>query len=507
MPEMTGNSKRWNMNILLVGSAYFKDALEAEGHWCPRLNGRYGDPHLPDIISTLPWKPDVAVLTDDLGGRVFPTGLDKVDIPLIHYGVDGPINLFWQRHWSPLFDIVFSDQKQCALELEDICPAGAVWLPVAVPTARYAGKQPEKKLHDIGFVGVVDERIRPKRSRILNILKSRFDVAVAGGRKDDWTPPEKAAELYRSSKIVLNENLFPGVTTRMFEAMASGAMLLTEDPGTGLSDLFTPGRDLDYFSAEDLLEKTEYYLRHKNYREEIAASGQEKVLTGHDVKHRADALIEAIRRNDGHKNGLSGGAALREEGKALFLEAMRRPRNRGETRLNRAERLLFQSGDVGRSDGETLFYLGVIAMMKGNRTGANVRFREAAGAGELRGKIALSLVNESRAPLSADEHASLAETLLAHGHGFTPGFSKRRQDMVFWDALEHYQAALEIDPNHLSSLEGISGILGRAGAHVEAYDFLARAVRLSPERADLVHALEKAATDAYRNSLRERMVA
>ena len=41
---------------------------------------------------------------------------------------------------------------------------------------------------------------------------------------------------------------------------------------------FIPGEDFDYYeSADDLMQKAEYYLSHEKERQEIAANGRQKV--------------------------------------------------------------------------------------------------------------------------------------------------------------------------------------------------------------------------------------
>ena len=177
------------MNILLIGSNYFEKPLKQLGCRVMRaggdvqadLGGFGGDLDLPAVLSACPVKPSALVLTDDLGRRVIPQGLEKTDILKVWYGVDGPINFFWHRHFAPLFDVVLADQKDCAENLDALAPAGAAWLPVAVDTDLYQGP-PEEKIFDLVFVGVISEAVRPKRSRIINLLAEKYNLKTAGGR-------------------------------------------------------------------------------------------------------------------------------------------------------------------------------------------------------------------------------------------------------------------------------------------------------------------------------------
>ena len=191
------------MLLLVLGSTYFDRALTKLGHRLVRPEYGQSDPDLNEIMARMDTAPDALILVDDLGRRVFPKGLGIANVPRVYYAVDGPINSYWQRHFSTLFDMVLVDQKQSAHRLNEVIPARAEWLPVAVDMSLYQGP-PEPKTHDIAFVGVLNEQVRPKRSRIVEMLSRRYDVITAGGRRQAWVSPQEAAVLYRQSRLVLN---------------------------------------------------------------------------------------------------------------------------------------------------------------------------------------------------------------------------------------------------------------------------------------------------------------
>lgn len=115
---------------------------------------------------------------------------------------------------------------------------------------------------------------------------------VVGNKSDPWLYEQQLAALFAKSKIVLNENLFNGVTLRVFQGMASGAMLLTEQANNGLLELFENQRHLVAFTPETLIEKADYYLKNEKKRLSIAAAGQAEILTRHTLQHRAETLLE-----------------------------------------------------------------------------------------------------------------------------------------------------------------------------------------------------------------------
>jgi tetratricopeptide (TPR) repeat protein len=521
------------MLFLVLGSTYFDQALTRLGHRIVRPEYGQSDPDLADILARMDTTPDALLLVDDLGRRVFPKGLRTLEAPRVYYAVDGPINAYWQRHFSALFDVVMVDQKNSAQNLNAMIPAQAVWLPVAVDTSMYQGP-PETKTHDIAFVGVLSEQVRPKRSRIVEMLSHRYNVITAGGRRQAWVSAREAAVLYRRSRLVLNENLFDGVTTRMFETMAAGSMLLTEDGNNGLADLFDIGTDLDVFTAGDLFDKVDHYLARDDERERITRQGHEMVLARHDIMNRTASLLEHIARAR-PDIGLNGAAHDREKGKTLFLTGLRWPAHQGWERVLRAERLLMKAVHHNEGDPESLFFLGIVARIKGSRAAALNRLNQAADAGCIRAGLALGYLDletgntsaarkrlsqasrsmgiefphrfEPGGKLSPDQHVALARVLQARGHDINPGFSRFGLDIAMYNAIEHYQAVLEINPNHRQALISIGRILAQQRAHTEAYPFLARAAELGPKDKTLAAEALQQAQQGYIRLDHERKVA
>jgi tetratricopeptide (TPR) repeat protein len=518
------------MRILLLGSNYFQKALRdlgVEAVWAgddPDCDLRLPGPDfdLPGLLSRLDFKPEVLVLTDDLGRRVLPSGLDRIGILKAYYAVDGPINDYWQRHLATLFDLVLADQKTTTRRLAEVAPGRTHWLPVAVDTALYQGPA-ETRRYDISFVGTVNENVRPKRSRILKLLSRRYSTKIAGDREGGWVSSAEAATIYRQSGMVLNENLFSGVTTRMFEVMASGGMLLTEAGQDGLSDLFEIGRDLEVFSPEDLYQKIDHYLAHPDLRRRMAAGGREKVLDSHDIRNRAGRLLELLAEAVPHSGCRNPATVSSDLGQALFHMAFRWPRYQGWPRLMRAERRLETAVHHGKASARDLLFLGLISKHKGDSTRAQNRLHQAWEAGEPRAALGLAYMNLAGAladsasalfkraagqagfdfpgkitnRISPDQHFVLGRMLEADGYDLTPGFSFYGLDMTLWNAFEHYRAALEADPGHVESLLALCRLLIRYGAWTECHIILQRGLEQKPSNPRLTDLAERAAVLGY----------
>jgi hypothetical protein len=94
---------------------------------------------------------------------------------------------------------------------------------------------------------------------------------------------------------VINSPANGDVNMRVFEAMASGALLVTEAIENGQKDLFKDGVHLvQYRTEEELFEKVDYYLKHDDEREQIAKEGQKLVLSKHTYKNRCDFILQTL---------------------------------------------------------------------------------------------------------------------------------------------------------------------------------------------------------------------
>lgn len=88
-------------------------------------------------------------------------------------------------------------------------------------------------------------------------------------------------KLFRLSKINFNSSFYcirSGIPLRALDILASGGFLLTNRQEE-LFDYFEDGKDLAvYDSIHEALEKSSFYLNHRDLRERIAESGREKAL-------------------------------------------------------------------------------------------------------------------------------------------------------------------------------------------------------------------------------------
>jgi hypothetical protein len=480
------------MYILCLGSEYFHDAFASQGHKVLAPPHEEGFP-IGDFYNNLLDRPDLVVYVDHLGRHAWPQGLEELDLPKIYYAVDTPINFWWQKHFARLFDLCYVDQKPYAEKLEE-SGLEARWLPVAVNAEAYLNNEAKdsSKIYDFGFVGVINDKVRPKRSRLVKQLSSRFSLKSMGDRLEGWVEADESAALYRQSRLILNENMFPGVTTRMFEAMASGTALFTEKAGGDLGELFMPGEDFAWFEPRELFEAAGYWLGDEERLKKMAARAREKVVGAHDVKHRAATILAAAEKL---RPGLSakGAAAWDREGRTLFLTALRWPGESGKNRIIRAERMLLNAAEENALSAEGKFMLGHIARLKGESEKAVLWLTRSWEDGFQRAALGLGLLSMSRrrqaqaaqwlgefTGLGAEFPAMevdrlhfeavlpIAAKLAETGDLITPGFDLRPHDPALWNAFEFYLSAHQAKPEHLETGRALSAILLNCGAPAEA---------------------------------------
>ena len=88
-------------------------------------------------------------------------------------------------------------------------------------------------------------------------IQRRFPDTFVGQRFFD-----AMARTYSASRIVFNRSIRNDVNMRVFEALACGSLLLTNDlADNGQAELFRDGEHLaTYADAEELLDRAAFYL-------------------------------------------------------------------------------------------------------------------------------------------------------------------------------------------------------------------------------------------------------
>lgn len=103
-------------------------------------------------------------------------------------------------------------------------------------------------------------------------------------------------KMYSGTRIALNiqrtETTLTTTTSRMWEATACGAMLLTEKV-SGIDLAFEVGKEvICYENQKDLREKVMFYLNNEEIRRKVTSRGQARCTRDHTVSNRLRKIIE-----------------------------------------------------------------------------------------------------------------------------------------------------------------------------------------------------------------------
>ena len=271
---------------------YFERALQQEHkvyYVGPSSNGRLGYDSTIDVNDLINWglpSPDLFLLIEPALG-FFPRGLERVNCPTAIYLIDVHRHLGFRMRYAPFFDYIFVAQRDYVQKFRDAGFQQTSWLPLACDPELH-GHRDLNKQWDVGFVGNINSSTRSRR---LKLLSQFFTI-------NDYLKPypkEKIGEIYSQSRIVINSSIDNDLNMRVFEAMASGSLLLTDKIGNGQSALFeNQVHFLEYKDDEEMIQLARYYLDHPEESHSIASTGMQLVHSKHTYLHRCHEMINTI---------------------------------------------------------------------------------------------------------------------------------------------------------------------------------------------------------------------
>lgn len=306
---------------------YFARAISALDGWqCVYLNALFD----PALLGS----DDIFFYVDPAPS--WPLGLESLPCLTVAYLIDVHQDLLSRLQIAQFFDVVFIAQKDFVPSFQQMGHRNSHWLPLACDTEIH-NVASKTRPYDVGFVGKLGMR-GTRRHEILSSVLPKY-------RTNDYLKyysPQDMALVYGQSKIVLNASTKGDVNMRVFEAMAAGALLITDRIGNGLSELVEEGSQyIGYSTIAEAMEKIEYFLTQNAERERIARAGQQIVLEHHTYDRR----WEFIRRQSGKAYGQAPArrlsrAALGELYADVFV-TLRQPR-----RINQVCRRYGMGGQV-----------------------------------------------------------------------------------------------------------------------------------------------------------------
>lgn len=294
------------MDLLFFNKTHFAAELEARGHrivvaappseYNPSRHDhwsltRFDIPlsnhdSIESVFRRLPsgFAPNAIVYHDDSHPYFRVEGLERSSIPVLFYQVDAHIHYRWFPMMTGLASAVWVAQRDY-LDYYARQNPSSEWVPLWAPT--WIRSERVRDI-DVSFRGSLDRIQRAARVEFFDAVNQRIPVDVAAGPYQD---------VYSRSKIVLNESIGDDLNFRIFEAISSGAMVLTPRVKNGLDLLFRDGVHLvtyDRGNAAEAAEKVRYYLEHEDERRAIAEAGVVEVARHHTPIARAVKLERVL---------------------------------------------------------------------------------------------------------------------------------------------------------------------------------------------------------------------
>ena len=235
----------------------------------------------------------ISHLVHCIGAPGLPRDLHDSPLPTVCLNID---NFSWMDsrfRWAMLFDHVFVWQPRFVSMFQKAGHPSVFLLPHAVEGRLFSGME-TGRCFDLGWVGRVGPPWYARRNRIIPKLAARFQMNDFRRRYSK----EETAKVYQQSKIVVNvtrDEFPPEANMRCYEAMASGALLITPMP-TELTELgFREGEHFVGWNDEaQILDLVQNYLSDEPRRREIARAGQDLVLREHTFDCRRDMLRSSL---------------------------------------------------------------------------------------------------------------------------------------------------------------------------------------------------------------------
>ena len=280
------------MKIVYAGT-FLQEGLHALGHQLFAISLNRQEDLATQVTRACP-EPDL-VLLELLGGAVI---VDPVACPFrtAVFCMDSCINEFWLSPYLRLFDDVFVDQRASVARLAEH-GVNAQWLPLCI--SEHAFRKPVPLRHEVSFVGVINEE-RIKRSRLLSMLSRHMDVTIRQGITET-----EMLDLFAESKISLNENLFPGLTLRMLQVLASGSLLFTESNNRDAENSLKDGVHAVFYDATNILAKVEDVRSNYAKYKKIAEKGQRLCRERHTSTVRAMEFLAHMADKKAHNPRLA----------------------------------------------------------------------------------------------------------------------------------------------------------------------------------------------------------
>lgn len=173
-----------------------------------------------------------------------------------------------------------------------------LWLPNAFPQDLFTQdciQDFEHRMHQVGFCGSL---IADRAHWLDTVDKLTIHTPNLTGRvrRDIFVLGDAMVNALSSYQISLNKSIATDINYRVFESMATGALLLTNSDPPALAELFEPGKHLlTYTSTQDLADKIRWAFGNQKQARTIAEAGCVEARSQHTYDHRAKTILEVFK--------------------------------------------------------------------------------------------------------------------------------------------------------------------------------------------------------------------
>ena len=251
----------------------------------------------PTEMEKVPAGFDLYLFIDD-GFRYFlPDNLS----PSAWWVIDTHLNYDENLRSAGQFDYLFTAQRDAAIKFKQDGMKNAQWLPLACDPERHKKVATDKKF-DVVFVG---NFVGKEREGCLKAIRKYFPNHFIGQKYFD-----EMAETFSEGRTVFNQSISNDINMRVFEALSTGSLLITNAiDDNGLDALFEDRKHLVMYKDEaDLIARINEYLELEEEREAIADAGRNHVHKYHTYQHRMGAVLQSAFANE--YTGLNSGSEL-----------------------------------------------------------------------------------------------------------------------------------------------------------------------------------------------------
>jgi len=225
-----------------------------------------------------------------------PSDLHRCTVPTVCLDIDSFGWTSSRIRWAMLFDYVFVWHPSLLSAYKSAGHPKVFMVPQAVDATLY-DMTPivESRSLDVGWVGAFDYGHYTKRRRIIERLAAQFNMNNVMHRYSK----DEIAQIYKESKIVVNvsrEDFPQDANLRCYEAMAAGALLITELPSELTEWGFREGEHfVGWHNEGEISSLVDYYLRNDQERIKIAHAGREITLADFTFQKCRDTMSAILR--------------------------------------------------------------------------------------------------------------------------------------------------------------------------------------------------------------------